>query len=206
MLESIVLFAVIAAFLLYRLLSVLGQRTGDERPRPNPLERAPEPASADPVSGPGKILPFPAPAPRAQPRPVDEPRSLAEGIEELSQFDPNFEEVSFLGGARGAYEMIVQAYADGNTEALRPLLSESVFRDFQAAIQQRGAPEPVPLVRIIAADLTDVRMDGPIALVTVRFASEQVGGGEISDVWTFRRDVRNQDPNWQLSQTRAGVV
>jgi predicted lipid-binding transport protein (Tim44 family) len=204
-LESIVLFAVIAAFLLYRLLSVLGQRTGDERPRPNPLERAADADQADPMSSPGKILPFPTPAPRAQ-RPVDEPRSLAEGIEELSQFDESFEEVSFLGGARGAYEMIVQAYADGSTEALRPLLSESVFRDFQTAIQQRGAPEPVPLVRIIAADLNDVRMDGPIALVTVRFVSEQVGGGEISDVWTFRRDVQSQDPNWQLSQTRAGVV
>ena len=101
MLESIVLFAVIAAFLLYRLLSVLGQRTGEERQQPNPLERSAEPARPD-QGLPGKVLPFPVPSHRAEPRPVDEPRSLAEGIEELGQFDPNFDEVSFVSGARAA--------------------------------------------------------------------------------------------------------
>ncbi|KJV09505.1 hypothetical protein VZ95_11065 [Elstera litoralis] len=206
MLESIVLFAVIAAFLLYRLLSVLGQRTGEERQQPNPLERAPDAARPDPGPVPGKILSFPTPSQRAQPRPVDEPRSLAEGIEELGQFDPNFEEVSFLGGARAAYEMIVKAYAEGDTGALRPLLSDDVFRDFNGAIQQRGGPEPVALTRIAAADLADVRMDGPIALVTVRFVAEQIDGGDVIDLWTFRRDVRSKDPNWLLSQTRAGAV
>ncbi|WP_395828237.1 Tim44/TimA family putative adaptor protein [Elstera sp.] len=203
-LESIVLFAVIAAFLLYRLLSVLGQRTGEERQQPNPLERSAEPVRPDQGPVPGKILPFPIPSQRAEPRPVDEPRSLAEGIEELGQFDPNFEEVGFVGGARAAYEMIVKAYAEGDTGTLRPLLTDSVFGDFNTAIQQRGGPEPVALVRIVAADLADVRMDGPIALVTVRFAAEQADGGEITDLWTFRRDVRSKDPNWLLSQTRAG--
>lgn len=206
MLESIVLFAVIAAFLLYRLLSVLGQRTGEERQQPNPLERASEPLRPDQAPGSGKILTFPAPTQRAQPRPVDEPRSLAEGIEELGQFDASFDEGSFLGGARGAYEMIVKAYAEGDTGTLRPLLTDSVFSDFSGAIRQRGGPEPVSLTRIAAADLADVRMDGPIALVTVRFVAEQADGGDVIDLWTFRRDVRSKDPNWLLSQTRAGAA
>ncbi len=205
MLESIVLFAVIAAFLLYRLLSVLGQRTGEERPRPNPVERAPD-LPQDSLGAPGKILPFPIPSQRPEPRPVDEPRSLQEGIAELAQFDRSFDEPGFLGGARAAFEMIVKAFADGDSAALRPLLSDDVFRDFNGAIQARGGPEPMPLVRIIAADLADVRMDGPIALVTVRFVSEQTGGEEIIDLWTFCRDVRSPDPNWQLSKTRAGAA
>lgn len=206
MLESIVLFAVIAAFLLYRLLSVLGQRTGEERQRPNPMERTPETAMPEGAAAPGKILPFPSPSQRPTPRPVDEPRSLLEGVAELKQFDGSFDEPQFLSGARMAFEMIVKAFAEGDSAALRPLLSDDVFRDFNAAIQQRGGPEPVPLVRVIAADLADVRMDGPLALVTVRFVSEQTGGEEVIDLWTFTRDVRTKDPNWQLCKTRAGAA
>lgn len=206
MLESIVLFAVIAAFLLYRLLSVLGQRTGEERQRPNPVERAPETAMPEGASAPGKILPFPGPSQRPTPRPVDEPRSLLEGVAELRQFDTGFDEHQFLSGARMAFEMIVKAFADGDAGTLRPLLSDDVFHDFNTAIQQRGGPEPVALVRVVAADLADVRMDGPIALVTVRFVSEQTGGEEVIDLWTFSRDVRAKDPNWQLSKTRAGAA
>lgn len=206
MLESIVVFAVIAAFLLYRLLSVLGHRTGEERQRPNPVERTAEAASAEGNAAPGKVLPFPGPSQRPTPRPVDEPRSLLEGVAELKQFDAGFDEHEFLSGARMAFEMIVTAFAAGDTAALRPLLSEDVFRDFSAAIQQRGGPEAVPLARIAAADLADVRMDGPIALVTVRFVSEQTSGDEEIDLWTFSRDVRSKDPNWQLSKTRAGAA
>ncbi|WP_448205216.1 Tim44/TimA family putative adaptor protein [Azospirillum sp. sgz302134] len=213
---EIVIFAMIAAFLVYRLRSVLGRRTGEERQRPNPFS---------PRTGlPDNVVPMPGrdrPAPAAAPSP-DEPVSLHAALVQIAAADPSFEEKHFLQGARGAFQMIVEAFAKGDTATLRPLLADDVYDNFARAIRERqaaGETLETRIERIADADVVEARMDGRTALVTVKFVSEQmnvvrnrdgavVDGDpkavvEAVDVWTFARNTRASNPNWSLVETRT---
>lgn len=214
---EILIFAMIAAFLVYRLRSVLGRRTGEERQRPNPF-------TARPNNQPDNVVAMPnreRPVPNAAPSP-DEPVSLATALEQIKAADPSFDEKYFLQGARGAFQMIVEAFAKGDTATLRPLLSDEVYDNFARAVRERQAAGETLETRIETitdADVVEARMDGRTALVTVKFVSEQmnvvrnsagavVDGDpnsviEAVDVWTFARNTRAGDPNWALVETRT---
>jgi len=211
---EIVIFAMIAAFLVYRLRSVLGRRTGEERPRPNPFTA--------PTARPDNVVPLPPRAAADAPYAPDEPVSLAEALKQIHAADPTFDEKGFLYGARGAFQMIVEAFARGDTAALRPLLSDEVYDNFVQAIRQRSAAGETletRIERVRDADVVEARMEGRDAVVTVRFISEQINlirnaAGEIidgdpkqpvevTDDWTFRRNTRARDPNWALVETRT---
>jgi predicted lipid-binding transport protein (Tim44 family) len=200
------LFFVVAAFLLFRLWGVLGKRTGSEKQRPNPFERAETSASTDRSAD---IIPLPRRNRETETTVVVEegPLPLAEAIVRLQRVDPSFNEPHFLQGASAAFQMIVDAYAAGDKDALRPLLSPSVYNSFARGIDERGGSVPSPLLKVIAADLADVTLEGTQAVVTVRFASEQVGEDdkptEVTELWTFRRDTKSSNPNWQLSATKT---
>ncbi|HMK68304.1 MAG TPA: Tim44/TimA family putative adaptor protein [Stellaceae bacterium] len=214
---SIVVSAAIAVFLLFRLRGVLGRRTGHERYR-DPFARgpgAPVPG-APPPSGP--IIDATAnPAP-----PPQQTAPLESGVAALKGMDRNFDERAFLQGARGAFEIIVNAFAHGDTAALRPLLSDDVYGAFSGAIAERQAQKEThetTLVSIKSCDLTEARVEGSVAHVTVRFVSDQVNvtraaDGSVvdgepdrvvekTDLWTFARDTRSRDPNWHLVATRS---
>jgi len=198
---------------------VLGKRTGTERP---PAQwgqgeaRRPPPAaeSAD------NVVDL-ASARRPAPEPLP-PGPLGEGVAAIRAADPDFRLDSFLSGARMAFEMIVQAYADGDLKTLRPLLADSVYRPFANAIEERerkGETLVTELMGIRTVEATEARLNGTFAEVTVRFVSEQVNALkdaegriiegdptrviDVVDVWTFQRDTRSRDPNWQLIATRA---
>ncbi len=213
---EIVIFAMIAAFLVYRLRSVLGRRTGEERQRPNPF--SPRPGAPDNVvQMPGRERPAPAAAPSP-----DEPVSLAAALAQIKAADPTFDEKHFLQGARGAFQMIVEAFAKGDTATLRPLLADDVYDNFARAVRDRQAAGETLETRIETiddADVVEARMDGRTALVTVKFVSQQmnvvrdrngavVDGDsdavvEAVDVWTFARNTRAANPNWSLVETRT---
>lgn len=182
---EIVIFAMIAAFLVYRLRSVLGRRNGEERQRPNPY--APRPDQARPenvVTLPGRSRPLPS-----EPPAPDEPMSLAASIAQIANADPSFEEKRFLQGARAAFAMVVDAFARGDTAALRPLLSDEVYENFARAIREREAAGETLETRIDTvtdADVVEARLDGRTALVSVKFVSHQVnvtrnGAGAVVD-------------------------
>jgi predicted lipid-binding transport protein (Tim44 family) len=218
---DIVIFGMIAVFLVYRLRSVLGRRHGEERQRPNPFAAPPArpgaPEARDNVVAlPGRPR---AAAPDAAP---DEPRSLADNIAAVAAADPTFEEKSFLQGAKAAFDMIVSAFAQGDTATLRPLLSDEVYDNFAAAIRERQRRGETLETRILAvrdADVVEAALEGRTALVTVRFVSDQVnvtrgadGAAldgdpeqplEVVDIWTFARNTRSRDPNWSLIETRV---
>src|SRR5947199_5377160 len=130
---DIILFAMVAAFLVLRLRSVLGRRTGNERRRELFVRRArPAPES-------GSALPEPGPSAAANavaPPPAD---AIADGLNRIRRADPSFDPAHFLGGARAAFEMIVGAFANGDKAALQPLLSDDVLRQFVTAIDERAA-------------------------------------------------------------------
>jgi predicted lipid-binding transport protein (Tim44 family) len=223
---DIILFAMIAAFLVLRLRSVLGRRTGHERPpadRPPFQRRAEKPAAAPadaPVEGHDKVIDMTAREVRAEePLPSD---PLAAGLTQIKIADPTFDSAGFLKGARVAFETIVQAYARGEANTLRPLLNDEVFQRFSAAIDERakaGETLETTLIGIKSADITGARIDNRTAFVTVSFLSEQVNvtrskdGAtvdgdpnhvtEVHDIWTFARNTRARDPNWTLVETAS---
>src|SRR5262245_34705397 len=220
----------IAIVLLFKLRSVLGTRTGNER-RYDPVQREQQPdlrrddnvihmPGREPVRS-GADTPAEAGAPIWQG--YAEPDSaLAGGLERIAAADPGFSPRSFLEGARIAYEMIVQAFSEGDKKVLKPLLSREVFDGFSSAIdtrQKNGETMESKFVGIDNSEIVAAELAGKKASVTVRFISDLISAtrnraGEvidgdglkvrrITDVWTFERDVSSRDPNWRLISTEG---
>jgi predicted lipid-binding transport protein (Tim44 family) len=141
-------------------------------------------------------------------------------LREIAKADPSFDAGSFLKGATIAYEAIVTAYARGDRETLRNLLSREVLDSFSSVISEResrGETNELSFVGIASADIVDAHLADRVAHVTVRFVSELVTAvrdkagnvieGDIkavrrvTDVWTFARNVASPNPNWQLVAT-----
>jgi predicted lipid-binding transport protein (Tim44 family) len=224
---DIIFFALVAGFLILRLRSVLGKRTGQENrerwsprlpPREAPRDTGPAARGGEqPANAPDNVTPLPPRGPAAS---ASVPASLEAALTQIKVADPAFDTDQFLHGARGAFEMVVTAYAHGDTATLRPLLADDVYENFAAAIRGRQDAKQTletTLIGIKAADFLEARMEGRTAFVTVKFVSEQVNvtrnaAGEIvegdpnrvasvTDVWTFARNTRASDPNWALVQT-----
>lgn len=219
---DIIILAVIVAVLAYQLRKVLGERNDGEQPmqqdpmqqpvRPavqTPLERA---MGAKPVDA--KILSDGAPL-------SDEPLSINQGLQQVRDFDSEFDERTFLQGARAAFEMIVKAYARGDLETLKNLLSPKLYDHFAEDAKARAQKDytmETTIHRLANATIIGARMIGFEAEITVEFISEQtsvvrssageVMAGdpnareEIRDTWVFRRDTRGTDPSWLLTETR----
>ena len=226
-----IIFLALAVFIFLRLRSVLGQRTGRERPPYDPYSArdARAPASEKVVALPGR-----APATVSRPAEpaelVDRWKGIAEsgspvasGLDAIAAADRSFDAPAFLTGARGAYETIVGAFAAGDRRALKSLLSREVYDGFEAAIRDRetkGETMENRFVSLDTAEITGAELRGNTAQVTVRFVSQLIsvtrdrGGAvidgnpekvsEVTDVWTFARDVTSRDPNWKLVATEAG--
>jgi predicted lipid-binding transport protein (Tim44 family) len=219
---DIIIFAMIAAFLVLRLRGVLGRRTGTEKPRDDffPRSRANRDGAADNVVS----LPDAARA-REELAPVPGgPRAASpeSGLADIRGADPAFDAGPFVQGARGAFEIIVNAFAGGDTATLRPLLSDEVYERFADAIRNRVAAKETletQLVSIKSAEIDEAELNGRTAFVTVKFVSDQVNVTraadgkaiegdpdrvvEKTDFWTFARNTRSQDPNWLLVATRS---
>jgi len=210
---NILIFAGLAIFLFFKLRSVLGRRTGEEREHPNPLEG-------------GSVAPFraggvdPSGVGGARPAVVIDndpnlPQSLDAKLARIHAADPSFDEKHFLAGARSAFEMIVTAFAIGDLATLRPLLSSQLYGEFGRVISERRNRDPLDAVRFVGpieAEVVDAKVVAREAQLQIRFASKQLHGGqteppeqETIDVWTFARDLNSRDPNWQLIETSAGL-
>lgn len=192
---EILILAFIAGFVLFRLYTTLGRRTGAERPEPRP------------ASVPG------GPAPDLASAPTNASFAgmgqAGEGLMAIVRADPNFDPEFFVTGAKSAYELIVGAFAKGDKDALRGLLTPRVYESYVAAITAREASgEPGPeLVRLKTAEIADAALQGDTARVTVKFEAELAEGAhgvrDAREKWTFERDVRSSDPNWRLGRVAA---
>jgi predicted lipid-binding transport protein (Tim44 family) len=226
-----IIFLTLAVVIFMKLRSVLGQRTGRERPPYDPYSaRDAVRGSADNVvtlpSRGGEAPPKPAePAePSERWKGIAEPGSaIAAGLDAVVRDDPSFDPKHFVVGARAAYEMIVTAFAEGDRRSLKNLLSRDVYEGFEAAIRERESKNQTTETRFVSIDKSDItgaELRGRTAQVTVRFVSQLVsvtrdrGGAvvegnpdkvtDVTDVWTFARDVTSRDPNWKLVATEAG--
>ncbi len=220
---DIIFFAMVAAFIAFRLRSVLGKRTGNERRRTNPFltsEKKQEEQAPDNVV---KLPDRHAQRDDVEPVFADiKDEGLKKGLTDIRLADPHFDLEGFLGGARAAFGMVLDAFANGDKSTLRPLLADAVYDSFSAAIDQREAAGEKLTTEIVAmrsVEVAEAGMDGPYAKLTVKFVTEQINAtrdaegnvvdgdasqiAELTDLWTFARDTRTDDPNWQLVETRT---
>ncbi|MBV9561949.1 MAG: Tim44 domain-containing protein [Bradyrhizobium sp.] len=225
-----IIFLALAVFIFIRLRSVLGQRTGSERPpfdraARNALQGAPD---SNVVPIPGKVIDQAPLAPTADVvAPTDRWKGLAEpgsslalGLDAVAAQDSSFDPKHFLSGARSAYEMIVLAFANGDRRALRDLLSSEVYDSFETVIKDRERHEQKTETRFVSidkAELVGAELRERTAQLTVRFVSQMISVtrekagtivdgnpdkvADITDVWTFARDITSRDPNWKLVGT-----
>ena len=206
--------AVIQLFLILRLKSILGTREGYEKP-PTPLEpaEAPRRREFDVVEGgpDHDIIDN-----------VPEESTAAAALAAMKRVEPQFSVSQFLGGARGAYEMILMAFETGDLEKIRPFLSEDVFEAFEGAVAARGErgldvqAEFLGMREMTLAE-ADFDTSNKEAEITVRFVGEVISvardaAGNVvegdpkkprkqRDLWTFARQMGSSDPNWKLVAT-----
>jgi len=195
---QIVMFAIVAAVLLFMLYNVLGKKVGRQ---PQEDARLPQPS---PMAG---------QAPAAVTPGVD--AATAAAVAGLKARDPAFDPARFLEGARQAYETIVRGYASGDREALRPLLTPAVMTSFEAGIaarEARGDREQAEFLHPPRADLELATVKDDRAVAKVRFLAEMrsvvtPASGEAlteerrtAELWTFERALGAADPNWALAR------
>ncbi|HET6525297.1 Tim44/TimA family putative adaptor protein [Sphingopyxis sp.] len=215
---SIVLLAMIAAFLGMRLYSVLGKRTGHEQEPVLPRERA----TASPVRlDDGDGAPAASPAPADTSGLVYEPAAEA-GLRQLLATDRNFDAGRFMEGAEAAYRMILEAYWKGDRDTLRDLCDDDSYEAFVDAIaarEARGETLDNRLIGIDSAKITAVEMSRGEARVSVRYhadisavtrdaegkliAGSMSDAAQADDLWTFRRQIGSNDPNWVLDEAES---
>jgi predicted lipid-binding transport protein (Tim44 family) len=229
-----IIFLALAVFIFVKLRSVLGTRTGHERPPFDPYSgKEPKPATL-----PDK----PAIPSRAEENTVqreadrDVPpverwagiaapgSAVAAGLDAIANVDRNFEAKPFLEGAKAAYEMIVMAFAEGDRKTLRNMLGKDLFEEFAAAINEREAKGLKMESRFVSIDKAEIKaaeVAGNEARVTIDFVSQLVSATrdkdgnvvegsdtaltEVEDLWMFARDVKSSDPNWKLVENNEAA-
>lgn len=209
---EIVLLALVALFVGLRLYAVLGRRTGHEQ---QPVTR---PETVPGTDQPAPLTDISPDRNRASGLVYEE--SAAGGIRAIVSADPSFDVARFLEGAQAAYRMILEAFWKGDQDTLADLVGDDVRASFADAIVEREAAGhrlDNRLITIERAVIEEARLDGRTASLTVRFDADiaavtrnqegEVIAGSMSDavethdIWTFRRTLGSDDPNWLLVET-----
>ncbi len=226
---DIILFAMIAVFLILRLRNVLGRRDGREGGHRDPF--GPNVSAKEISDGQDKKT-IQLPDGKDEnlfsgdeddpPTPVDGDAALAAGVAEIQRLDNTFNAEDFLVGAHVAFEMVLDGYSNHDRKILENLLSPEVLANFLRAIDEREEAGHVmedTLVSIDKSNIVEAYIESEMAQVTVKFVSEQINvvrdsEGQIAsgnpnevinvvDLWTFARDIRSTNPNWALVATHS---
>ena len=228
---STLVFIVAAVFIFLRLRSVLGQRTGHERPPFDPYSRKSDNQDVDGETENDNVVAMPQ---RKSDKNVKNPAfaqidaiapkgtEVNDGLRAILKADASFSAAQFIDGAKMAYEMIVLSFADGDRKTLENLLSRDVYDGFVSAIDEREKRNEImqsSFVGIRECDIVGAEIKGSEAYITMKITSEMITSTvsatgetiegdpeqveEVRDVWTFMRDTKARDPNWKLDATEA---
>ena len=224
---DIILFVMIAVFLILRLRGVLGRRDGHQGDFSDIFKQASkkEKQEDSEENNDENVIALENVTADINDQPEVEPvpqTPLQTQLNSIVSADKDFDAEEFISGAHIAFEYILGAYAGGDSKALKPLLSIDVFDNFDLSIREReeaGQTMEETLIGISKAELVEVEMEGTVAQLTVKFVSDQVHAlsdrdgnvvdGDpdkivsVTDFWTFSRDTRSNDPNWLLAATRS---
>ncbi len=217
---DLILLALIAGFILLRLRSVLGDKIGNDSPsyfsKPTPVADKPEPV----VQLSDKTLVAKMRDDADTYMTTQTNSDIVEGINAIKAKDAQFTATRFLAGAKGAFEMVFDAFNKGDKQTLKMLMSDSLLQEFSNVITDREAQDTMPettLVSVLPKDITRASLNNNVAQITVLFVSEQVSvirnkngeivGGDASEIrhaedhWVFERDVASKNPNWKIIET-----
>ena len=228
---DILLFAIVAFVLVTRLSKILGQNSNEEDRaniertwaqtfKEKGEEKAKQQAIADGQHNDQdskttqQVL--------TQDMPENVSGSIESGFRDIAGADASFNPHQFLDGSKKAFEMVLNAFVDGDKDTLQNLLDNKLYTKFASVIDIRtaeGHTSKNDLVSIDGADPVSAKLDGKIAIVEVKFTSQQINVtydenekvvdghpqaiDTITDVWTFERDVKSKAPNWVLTHTRT---
>ena len=229
--DPITLLLIAAAVVVFfKLRGVLGQKTGHQEPF-DPFQGKNETksnSSDEKTKEDTNVVQMPGTKPAGTRQAADTPSiegstgdaALDASLRKISNLDHQFDPESFIKGAKAAYEMIVTAFAQGDTKTLKDLLSKEVFSGFSSAIEERkaqGVEMTTQFIGIEDAKILKAELEGSNAFITVKIVSELVSvvhdksGNvvegdptevqEITDIWTFERNLSSKDPNWRLVAT-----
>ncbi len=208
---DIIVIAAIAAFIILRYRAMLGEKSGrdvSDLPRPikdlEPVIQLPEREVAKPV----------------EKKADKEPSAFADQFSAMRAIDKEFSAEEFIAGAKGAYEMVIEAYNEADHDTLKMLLADPIYKEFKASLadnEKQGRTAHTTLVAIMKAEITDAKLRGNKAVITVDFHSEQIplvrnAQGEIvegdpssqeavEDQWVFERNLSSADPAWKVIDT-----
>lgn len=219
---DLLLFAAIAAFLVFRLRNVLGRRMGNDRSPFGSSEQSEDKSQVSEENTNGQNV-VTLPDRQSEDPFIDQSEGeFGENLRKIREADSSFNSGTFVEGSCAAFEIIITSYASGDSESLRPLLSDEVYDKFSGAISARadnGQVIEMTLVGIQSSEIIEASMDGSVAFVTNKFVTEQIEvtknlAGEVidgdptrvtsvTDIWTFARNTRSRNPNWTLVATEA---
>ncbi|KZK84431.1 Tim44-like domain protein [Pseudovibrio sp. W64] len=238
-----IIFLIAAVVIFLRLRSVLGNRTGNERQPFDPYsaqqkqdsQKTQAPENEDnviPLPGSEHVQHDPERAEREAREQIEaeidklakKGSELNHGLREIWKAEPSFNPKEFAEGARGAYEIILMSFAQGDRRTLKELLSPEVFSGFSAAIDDRESRNErveSTFVGIDKADIVEAVFNDKdkLAEVTVRFKGQLITAtrdsenrivdgdptavSDLTDIWTFARVTGENDPNWKLVATES---
>lgn len=219
---DIIFLAAIAVFIFYKLNSSFGKKDGTEERLKEKLERMAEEQQQKTASNKEKETVVHAKKPRrnAEPEPLITDSKMRIQIDKIKATDPNFTLSSFMGGAKAAFEMILEAYSHEERDVLKDLLSDDVFAAFDKEItarEKKGLDMDVTLIAMLSAELTGASVRANKAKLTVDFKTEQariikdtegnIIEGNLSDIevvedsWVFERNLKSSNPNWMVVDT-----
>ena len=202
---DILIFAVIAIFLIFRLRSILGTKDGFEKSENRIQTESPS----------DNVINFKSKSSNAVLAPLN-----GSGLKELRKLDPEFKDEEFLSGAKAAFPLILKSFSDGDLGSLRRYVGFDLYEEFSNAIHQRdaaGEKLKIDIEKINDIQLLDAEVSDGVASVTVKYNSVQtrilndandveivddsMSSESIEDIWIFERDIRSKDPNWKLVET-----
>ena len=187
---DIILLAMIAGFIFLRLRGILGRKTGHEEDISSSFAH-------------------------------DFDFKKRANKKELYEFDDNAKK-EFLNGAKIAYETIITSFATGKISEIKTLINKDVYNSFNEAIKERSTKQlknETTFIGINSAEIKDHNQNNDLLEVSVNFISEiitcikdkenKIISGDpqkikkVNDTWKFSRNIRSQNPNWQLIETEA---
>jgi len=216
---ELLFFAMLSAYIFYRLWAVLGQETEADEERREEKRKKLEAILED------NVIQLPQKKTIEIAGNIDE-ENLKSGVREalanLKRVDPTFDFAKFIKGSKKAYEMINQAFAESDLETLKLLLSPKVYDVFVSEIndrQERGESFEITIERFDRVDVDAIEINGDNVFITVRFRTHQIPvttdksgviienqakiSIPVTEIWTFNRNLSSSEPNWYLVKTQA---
>ena len=186
---DIIVFAGIAVFLVYRLRSVLGKRTGFEKKSNNNVSVQSTEIKENPTNN--------------IPELEEKISSLKKAYETINDFNHK----KFLEGAKRAFETIINAFNKGDKKTLKKLVTEGVFKSFEEAIDAKNINPDYQFYSLNIERIEKVFVEGSHIKICIKFISEQFKNNDENtvvkkqDSWTFEKTISSKDPKWLLSST-----